>query len=169
MFVASFSRTFFLLHHIYTGEYLFVAVRYVERNPVKAKIVKRPWDYPWSSARFHVGLLGQDQFVMNSPLLNDIQNWKGFLSTESDLSSMLQEKSEKDLGIGAVSHGMLQPADCLFNQLAGRSAAERVKQELCERKSTYWGAWHHDDGHKKGQLAIIDNCLKTIRSQPYSG
>ena len=28
-------------------------LRYIERNPVEAKIVTRPEDYPWSSYRFH--------------------------------------------------------------------------------------------------------------------
>ncbi len=32
------------------------ALSYVEQNPVKAGLVDRPWDYPWSSARAHVGM-----------------------------------------------------------------------------------------------------------------
>lgn len=32
------------------------AVRYVERNPVRARIVRRAEDYRWSSAGFHCGL-----------------------------------------------------------------------------------------------------------------
>jgi putative transposase len=30
------------------------ALRYVERNPVRAKMVEFPWDYQWSSAKAHV-------------------------------------------------------------------------------------------------------------------
>lgn len=30
------------------------AVRYVERNPVRATLTEQAWDYPWSSARSHV-------------------------------------------------------------------------------------------------------------------
>ncbi len=30
------------------------ALRYVERNPVRAKMVRVPWRYPWSSAAAHV-------------------------------------------------------------------------------------------------------------------
>ena len=29
-------------------------MRYVERNPVRAGIVRAPWRYPWSSAAAHV-------------------------------------------------------------------------------------------------------------------
>ena len=32
------------------------ALSYMECNPVRAKMVRRAWDYEWSSARFHVGL-----------------------------------------------------------------------------------------------------------------
>ena len=31
------------------------ALAYIECNPVRAKLVRRAWEYPWSSASFHVG------------------------------------------------------------------------------------------------------------------
>ena len=34
--------------------YLMPVVRYIERNPVRAGLVKRAWDHAWSSARSHV-------------------------------------------------------------------------------------------------------------------
>jgi len=36
-------------------EHALEALRYVERNPVRAKMVELPWEYQWSSAREHVG------------------------------------------------------------------------------------------------------------------
>jgi putative transposase len=35
-------------------EYLWTACRYIERNPVRARLVVKPWDFQWSSARHHV-------------------------------------------------------------------------------------------------------------------
>jgi putative transposase len=35
--------------------YLMAAMRYVERNPVRAKMVEKPWQWEWSSAAAHVG------------------------------------------------------------------------------------------------------------------
>jgi putative transposase len=32
------------------------AMAYVERNPVRAGMIRNAWDYPWSSARVHTGL-----------------------------------------------------------------------------------------------------------------
>jgi putative transposase len=37
------------------GNHIQTAVRYVERNPVRAGMVDRPWDHMWSSARAHLG------------------------------------------------------------------------------------------------------------------
>lgn len=51
--------------HLWQGRYfstalddphLYAAARYVERNPVRAGIVKRAEDYLWSSAAFHLGM-----------------------------------------------------------------------------------------------------------------
>lgn len=37
------------------GRYLVQCGRYVERNPVRAKMVESAWDYRWSSANYYVG------------------------------------------------------------------------------------------------------------------
>jgi hypothetical protein len=48
------------------ASHLWVAIGYAERNPVRARIVERPEDYRWSSARAHLtgvddsGLLDMD-------------------------------------------------------------------------------------------------------------
>ena len=36
------------------GVHLYMAMRYVERNPVRARIVEKAEDYTWSSAASHV-------------------------------------------------------------------------------------------------------------------
>jgi len=36
-------------------KHLVAAVRYVERNPVRAGIVNVAWEYPWSSVGYHAG------------------------------------------------------------------------------------------------------------------
>ena len=37
------------------GDHLLHAARYVERNPVRARLVRLPWRYRWSSAAAHTG------------------------------------------------------------------------------------------------------------------
>jgi putative transposase len=45
-------------------EHLWAAIRYVERNPVRARIVRRAENYPWSSATAHCGM--RDDPVLSS-------------------------------------------------------------------------------------------------------
>lgn len=86
-----------------TGEYLFAAVRYVERNPVRAKLVKQAWKYPWSSAAFHSGVIEHDYLVTESSLLFEITDWKQFLRTKSDYTDQLREKSRTGRPFGPDS------------------------------------------------------------------
>jgi len=59
--------------------HLLAAVRYVEQNPVRAGMVERPWDYCWSSARFHVGLRDTDELVRDHSLWQYVNDWYDFL------------------------------------------------------------------------------------------
>ncbi len=36
------------------GRHLWLALKYVELNPVRAKLCRRAWQYPWSTAALHV-------------------------------------------------------------------------------------------------------------------
>lgn len=54
------------------------ALRYVERNPVRARLVRRPEDWPWSSARAHLGL-ADDALVRARALDGLIPDWRRFL------------------------------------------------------------------------------------------
>jgi len=49
--------------------YYWNAVRYVERNPVRARMVRLPWRHPWSSAAAHTG-------GVDTTGLLDIKSWR---------------------------------------------------------------------------------------------
>lgn len=58
--------------------YLLGCARYVEHNPLRAKLVRRAGDWRWSSARAH--LAGSDDgCVAVRPLLDLAPDWPGFL------------------------------------------------------------------------------------------
>ncbi len=78
---------------VYTDNYLLAAVRYIEQNPVKAGMTKYPLNYKWSSAGFHCGVVSHAPLVKESSLLSSVNNWREFLSSESDLTLQLAEKS----------------------------------------------------------------------------
>ena len=60
--------------------YLLAAARYVEMNPVRARIVKKADQYKWSSAQAHIS--GRDDgLVKAAPLLEMVGSWRDFLNT----------------------------------------------------------------------------------------
>ena len=66
-------------------EYLIAAARYIERNPVKAGMVKNAWDYKWSSARLHMDKVESDPLVSGDKMLrNLIGDWGTYLRQEDD-------------------------------------------------------------------------------------
>ena len=65
--------------YVLDEHYLLAAVRYVEMNPVKAGLVRRPRQYRWSSAAAH--LKGRDDALVRvAPLLQVVGDWRKFLS-----------------------------------------------------------------------------------------
>ena len=56
------------------------AVRYVERNAVRAGLVGRAEVYPWSSAAGHCGLRTDPLLSNEWPFPNPIANWSGWLA-----------------------------------------------------------------------------------------
>lgn len=68
---------------IQTDRYLLTVVRYVEQNPVRARLVRRAVDYPWSSARHHV--TGEpDRLVTDSPIRGMVADWGRLLQQEEE-------------------------------------------------------------------------------------
>jgi putative transposase len=66
--------------------YLLGCARYVELNPVRARLVARARDWRWSSARAH--LKGRDdELVRVSPLLKLVDDWKAFLGQGLDTAA----------------------------------------------------------------------------------
>src|SRR5271157_4765651 len=60
--------------------YLLAAARYIELNPVRARLVRAPGDWPWSSARAH--LCGRDDRLVDvSPLLAMVADWNALLES----------------------------------------------------------------------------------------
>ncbi len=59
--------------------HLWAAVRYVERNPVRAGLAKEPQNWRWSSARAHLGL-ATEPLLDESVWLKGFGEWRRYLS-----------------------------------------------------------------------------------------
>jgi putative transposase len=81
--------------------YLLRAARYVELNPVWAKLCRAPWRWRWSSAAAHVA--GRDDgLVRAAPLLKRVKDWREFLTEAlaADEAELLRrhERTGRPLG-----------------------------------------------------------------------
>ena len=62
--------------------HLWAAVRYVERNPVRAGPVARAEEYAWSSAAAHSALRGDDLLSTDFPPPQVVRDWPAWLADE---------------------------------------------------------------------------------------
>lgn len=61
------------------GDYLLAAARYIELNPVRARLADSPDGWQWSSARAHIS--GRDDDLSKTaPLLAMVGDWRTLLS-----------------------------------------------------------------------------------------
>jgi len=100
--------------------YLLRAARYVELNPVRAKLCRAPWRWRWSSAAAHVG--GRDDgLVRVTPVLERVKDWREFLTEAlaTDEAELLRrhERTGRPLGepafldrIERMLHRVVRPA-----------------------------------------------------------
>jgi putative transposase len=73
-------------------EHLLNAIKYIEQNPVKAFIVKYPWDYNYTSCLKRLNLVKEDKLLSNYKLIDNIVNYKEFLQEDTN-SKIIQEKT----------------------------------------------------------------------------
>lgn len=99
--------------------YLHAAVRYVERNPVAAGIVRQAHDSAWSSARAHV-LKTADPLHSRCYLEQTIADWAAFLQ-QSD-------------GEARTIEGHLRTGRPLGDEAVVRDLGERVGRTVTRKK-----------------------------------
>lgn len=100
--------------HLFQGRYfssvldyghLLMCALYIEKNPLRASIVNKPWEYEWSSARLHCMMETKDLLGVNKlfNFLDINQNqWRTYLEEEENKIEIkkLQGQTIKGLPIG---------------------------------------------------------------------
>lgn len=102
-YAVNFNRKYGVTGHLFQGrpfscvldnKHFWNAIRYVERNPVRAGIVARAEEYEWSSARAHCNhspdSLLDPEWVRN----DEIYNWKEWLADPDDTDYMREIRSK---------------------------------------------------------------------------
>jgi len=86
------------------------AARYIEMNPVRAGLVQRAADYPWSSARAH--LLGCDDALATvAPLLQGVDDWRAFLATAGQTDESDRIRAHETTGRPLGAEGFIEQVE----------------------------------------------------------
>ena len=93
------------------SNYLWAAIHYVERNPVRAKLVRKAENYPWSSAPVHCKL--KDDAVLTSDpawrkQVKSIGNWSAWLAEGDEPSKLQHLRRNIDKGLPCGSEAFVQ-------------------------------------------------------------
>ena len=80
------------------AQHALAAARYIERNPVRAGLAKRAWDWPWSSAGAHVSGRGDVLIAAGGPLGAEVRDWRRLLSQEEDGEALAAFRSHLRTG-----------------------------------------------------------------------
>jgi len=97
-------------------QYLYVAARYIELNPVRAGLVQKPEEYEWSSARAH--LKGKDDTLVKvKPLLEMAEDWKAFLENKPSEDEINLLRKHETTGRPLGSDSFIKKLEQLVNRI----------------------------------------------------
>ena len=100
--------------------YLWAAIRYVERNPVRARLVRRAENYPWSSAASHCGeradaVLTKDAEWMRQ--FKSIGDWSKWLAEGDRPEQLLVLRRHVERGLPCGAEGFVRKLERQARQL----------------------------------------------------
>jgi putative transposase len=103
--------------------YLWTVSKYIENNPVRAGIVKKPEDYPYSSAKAHI--LREKDPVLKEPLFGtgELDEYRRFVKSEEDKRILEQIRKQTRSGKPLGDVGFLET----LSEKIGRSLSFRPK------------------------------------------
>ncbi len=110
--------------------HLLACARYVELNPVRARLVERPEDWRWSSAAAH--LAGRDDALVDvAPLLERVGDWRALLDSglaEGEHKALqASERTGRPLGEKAWLEQLQEASGrVILPRKAGRPRAEKL-------------------------------------------
>ena len=109
--------------------HLWLAVRYVERNPVRAAVVDRAETYPWSSAAAHCGLR-TDPFISGDlERAGVVDDWGAWLAeVDESLEQVVRERTRTGRPCGSEQF-ICGLETALGRPLVPRRAGRKPKQK----------------------------------------
>jgi len=99
-----FNQKYGRIGHLWQGRFyscildnthLINALRYVERNPVRANLAEKPWGWIWSSAREHSGL--EKQGIISLDKISSyvsLSSWREFIDIDDRQEDLLEIRKQ---------------------------------------------------------------------------
>ncbi len=120
-----FNKKYHSCGHVWQGrffsslldeKYFQVAVRYVEQNPVRARMVEKAWDWPWSSARPHVfGEHSRIKLVDIKVFIN-VASWQEYLDNKEDVQFLKAIRQQTKAGRILASKEFIERLEDVFQK-----------------------------------------------------
>jgi putative transposase len=105
--------------------YLLAAAKYIEMNPVRARLTPDPYSWKWSSAKAHAD--GTDDILVKvSPLLQIVGDWKLFLR-DTDEEDANRIRGHERTGRALGSDSFLDSLESSLMRAVKRRKAGRKK------------------------------------------
>ncbi len=114
--------------YILDEKYLITATRYILLNPVRANIVRKPWDYEWSSAKHHMGI-AHNPIIKDSLLKELIKDWEDFLAVNPDANSIKLLEAHERTGRPLGNNTFIEKLESILGMNLKKKNPGRKKKE----------------------------------------
>ena len=106
--------------------HLLTAVRYVALNPVRARLVARAEDWPWSSVRAH--LAGEDDGVVRvAPVLERVGRFADLIAGDADEAAFGALRAAERIGRPLANKDFIDRLERVLGRTVARRAPGRKK------------------------------------------
>jgi putative transposase len=125
--------------------HLWAALRYVERNPVRVRMVEHASTYSWSSAGFHTGGISSPAWLQEEPIRSSFtaEQWDVYLKSDSVGEAELELRKRTYTGRPAGSREFVEWAESSLGRKLEAQTGGRPKKigavESVEQRSLFDG------------------------------
>lgn len=108
-------------------QHTLTALRYVELNPVRSGLVKKPQQWPWSSSRGNLCLV-DDPLIPKRGALDIVPAWGEYLSTMENESALSKLRRQTGTGRPSGDPAFINEIESITGRRVRRRAAGRRKK-----------------------------------------
>lgn len=121
-------------------KHFWAAVRYVERNPVRAGLAERAEDYLWSSAAGHCGMRKDPLLSGDLELADHVADWSAWLCDEDDKAILARLRRNTSTGRPAGNEEFIDRLEAMLGRvLRPKKGGRPRKHKKISRKGQKHG------------------------------